>query len=94
MVSATRAVVGFVNYDICLILNAGFGSNSRDNHYETDPECFALSVDLARIELSALRIPSARIASPLCSITSPIKLFDGLIFKRDVHHLNKGLGAG
>ena len=52
------------------------------------------SIDMARIELSDFLIPSARMASPCFLMISVMNLFDGLIFRRDVHHLNIGLGAG
>jgi hypothetical protein len=42
----------------------------------------------ARRWLSALRVPSTRIASPFWRTTSRMNLFEGRIFKRSVHHRN------
>ena len=51
-------------------------------------------IDRARAWLSAFLIPRTRIASPFSRTTLRIKLFDGLIFMRSVHHRNLGRGAG
>ena len=45
-------------------------------------------------ELSALRVPRTRIASPCDRTISRMKVFDGLIFSRSVHQRNFGRGAG
>src|SRR5690606_2645932 len=54
--------------------------------------CFLIL--LARLVLSALRVPSNIIASPTCLVTSNIKCVVGFIFYRSVHQRNILLGAG
>ena len=49
---------------------------------------------MARRWLSAFRVPSTRIASPLERTTSRMNLFDGMILSRSVHHRNLFRGAG
>src|SRR5436305_15311380 len=52
------------------------------------------SIDRARAWLSAFRVPSTKMASPLSATTSVMNALEGLIFNRSVHHLNLGRGAG
>ena len=47
-----------------------------------------------RLALSALRVPSTRIVSPLARTMSRTNLFAGRILSRSVHHRNLGRGAG
>jgi hypothetical protein len=56
--------------------------------------CSRSVIRLARPALSALRVPSTRIASPWARTTLRMKAFDGLILSRSVHQRNLGRGAG
>jgi hypothetical protein len=56
--------------------------------------CSKRSMLAARLALSALRVPSTTMASPLSRTTSRMKALLGRIFMRSVHQRNLRRGEG